>query len=91
MADAPIPATARTPVTTHYDAVLAARYTWMMGGLDGCISSARALLDSVGLTDEGTGKVLDLGAGAGYHARVLASRGFDVLAVDSKRHTGCAS
>ncbi len=38
-----------TPVTTHYDALLAARYTWMMGGLDGCLSSARALLDAVGL------------------------------------------
>jgi SAM-dependent methyltransferase len=55
----------------------------MMGGLDGCLSSAQALLDSVGLTDEGAGKVLDLGAGGGYHARVLASRGFDVLAVDT--------
>jgi SAM-dependent methyltransferase len=72
-----------TPVTTHYDAVLASRYTWMMGGLDGCLSSARALLDAVGLTDEGSGSVLDLGAGAGYHARVLASRGFSVTAVDT--------
>src|SRR5262245_34021257 len=49
MADAP----PTTPVTTHYDALLAARYTWMMGGLDGCLSSASALLDAVGLTDEG--------------------------------------
>lgn len=81
MADAPVPA--RTPVSTHYDSLLASRYTWMMGGLDGCLSSAAALLNAVGLTDEGSGKVLDLGAGAGYHARVLASRGFDVLAVDT--------
>src|ERR1041384_2532896 len=72
-----------TPVTTHYDALLAARYTWMMGGLDGCLSSASALLDAVGLTDEGSGAVLDLGAGAGYHARTLASRGFRVVAVDT--------
>jgi len=72
-----------TPVTTHYDALLAARYTWMMGGLDGCLSGAGALLDAVGLTDEGSGSVLDLGAGAGYHARVLASRGFAVTAVDT--------
>jgi len=72
-----------TPVTTHYDALLAARYTWMMGGLDGCLSSASALLDAVGLTDDGSGAVLDLGAGAGYHARVLASRGFTVTAVDT--------
>jgi SAM-dependent methyltransferase len=72
-----------TPVTTHYDALLASRYTWMMGGLDGCLSSASALLDAVGLTDEGSGSVLDLGAGAGYHARVLASRGFTVTAVDT--------
>jgi SAM-dependent methyltransferase len=72
-----------TPVSTHYAAILASRYTWMMGGLDGCLSSARALLDAVGLTDEGTGTVLDLGAGAGYHARTLASRGFSVVAVDT--------
>ena len=72
-----------TAITTHYDALLATRYTWMMGGLDGCLSSARALLDAVGLTDEGHGAVLDLGAGAGYHARVLASRGFNVTAVDT--------
>jgi SAM-dependent methyltransferase len=72
-----------TPVTSHYDALLASRYTWMMGGLDGCLSSARALLDAVGLTDEGSGAVLDLGAGAGYHARTLASRGFNVVAVDT--------
>src|SRR4029453_18569534 len=72
-----------TAVSTHYDALLASRYTWMMGGLDGCLSSASALLDAVGLTDEGSGSVLDLGAGAGYHARVLASRGFNVLAVDT--------
>ena len=78
MADAPV-----TPITTHYDALLAERYTWMMGGLDGCLSSASGLLDSVGLTDEGSGSVLDLGAGAGYHARVLASRGFSVTAVDT--------
>lgn len=74
---------ASNPVTTHYDAILASRYTWMMGGLDGCLSSARALLDAVGLTDEGSGIVLDLGAGAGYHARTLASRGFSVVAVDT--------
>jgi SAM-dependent methyltransferase len=80
MADAP---PANAPVTTHYDALLAARYTWMMGGLDGCLSSAGALLDAVGLTDEGSGPVLDLGAGAGYHARVLGSRGFTVTAVDT--------
>ena len=80
MADTP---PANAPVTTHYDALLAARYTWMMGGLDGCLSSAGALLDAVGLTDEGSGSVLDLGAGAGYHARVLASRGFTVSAVDT--------
>jgi SAM-dependent methyltransferase len=80
MADAPPTV---TPVTTHYDALLASRYTWMMGGLDGCLSSASALLDAVGLTDEGSGLVLDLGAGAGYHARVLASRGFTVTAVDT--------
>jgi SAM-dependent methyltransferase len=74
---------APSPVSTHYAAFLASRYTWMMGGLDGCVSSARALLDAVGLTEEGHGTVLDLGAGAGYHARILASRGFNVVAVDT--------
>ncbi len=36
-----------------------------------------------GSPDEGSGAVLDFGAGAGYHARVLASRGFTVTAVDT--------
>jgi SAM-dependent methyltransferase len=70
-------------VGTHYDSLLASRYTWMMGGLDACLSAARGLLDAVGLTEEGSGTVLDLGAGPGYHARVLASRGFNVVAVDT--------
>jgi SAM-dependent methyltransferase len=74
---------APTPATTHYDALLASRYTWMMGGPDACVANARALLDGVGLTEQGSGVALDLGAGAGYHSKLLASRGFNVVAVDT--------
>lgn len=71
------------PIEAHYDALLASRYTWMMGGPSACHSSARALLDAAGLEGHAGDVALDLGAGGGYHARSLAERGFEVVAVDS--------
>jgi cyclopropane fatty-acyl-phospholipid synthase-like methyltransferase len=70
-------------VAAHYDALLAERYTWMMGGAAACQSNARALLDATGVTANERDIALDLGAGGGYHARALAERGFEVIAVDS--------
>src|SRR5262249_14039838 len=36
-------------VDSHYRSLLASRYTWMMGGLDRCLASARELLDNTGV------------------------------------------
>lgn len=71
------------PVEAHYDALLAERYTWMMGGPSVCQSNARALLDAAAVTANPGDLALDLGAGGGYHARALAERGFEVIAVDT--------
>jgi 2-polyprenyl-3-methyl-5-hydroxy-6-metoxy-1,4-benzoquinol methylase len=54
----------------------------MMGGAERCLSSARELLDFAPLPTSG-GMALDLGCGAGFHARALAERGMSVVAVDS--------
>lgn len=71
------------PVEAHYDALLAERYTWMMGGASVCHGNARALLDAAGAVANAGDIALDLGAGGGYHARALAERGFEVIAVDT--------
>lgn len=70
-------------VAAHYDNLLAERYTWMMGGAAACYSNAKALFDAAGVAANPGDVALDLGAGGGYHARALAERGFEVLAVDA--------
>ncbi len=70
-------------VEAHYERLLGERYTWMMGGPTLCHNSAKALLDAAGLVAGDGSAVLDLGAGGGYHARSLAERGFNVIAVDT--------
>ena len=54
----------------------------MMGGADRCLVSARELLDFAQVPN-GAGACLDLGCGAGFHARALAERRMQVVAVDS--------
>jgi cyclopropane fatty-acyl-phospholipid synthase-like methyltransferase len=78
MADSPSRA-----VEAHYDELLGERYTWMMGGSAACQANARALFDAAGIVAQAGDIALDLGAGAGFHARTLAERGFEVIAVDS--------
>jgi SAM-dependent methyltransferase len=74
---------ANAAIERHYENLLGARYTWMMGGSERCQQEARALLDALGLADGVSGeRVLDLGSGPGYHARALAERGARVVAVD---------
>ena len=73
-------------VGEHYQSLLAARYTWMMGGLERCLGAARELLESVGALSPGGGVVLDLGCGPGYHAKALAESGKRVIAVDNSEH-----
>jgi methylase of polypeptide subunit release factors len=70
-------------VEAHYDELLGERYTWMMGGAAACQANARALLDAAGVVAQPGDIALDLGAGAGFHARTLAERGFEVIAVDT--------
>ena len=71
-----------TQVDSHYRSLLASRYTWMMGGLERCLTAARELLDGAGVMGT-SGAVLDLGCGPGYHAKTLAQSGARVIAVDS--------
>jgi 2-polyprenyl-3-methyl-5-hydroxy-6-metoxy-1,4-benzoquinol methylase len=73
----------RRAVEAHYDELLGERYTWMMGGAAACHASARALFDAAGIVAQPGDIALDLGAGAGFHARALAERGFEVIAVDT--------
>ena len=70
-------------VEEHYRSLLAARYTWMLGGLERCLNAARELLDRVGVLSAGDGVVLDLGCGPGFHAKALAESGKRVVAVDN--------
>jgi len=70
-------------VEEHYRSLLAVRYTWMMGGLESCLASARELLESAGALEAGGGTALDLGCGPGFHARALAASGMRVIAVDN--------
>jgi protein-L-isoaspartate O-methyltransferase len=80
--------TTPTGSAQHYEALLAEHYTWMMGGIEACLAKARGLLDATGLAALPRGaKVLDLGCGPGYHARVLAEAGLEVIAVDDS--PGC--
>jgi 2-polyprenyl-3-methyl-5-hydroxy-6-metoxy-1,4-benzoquinol methylase len=72
-----------TTIENHYESLLASRYTWMMGGAEQCAANARALLDAARLSgSESKAVALDLGSGPGYHAKALAQRGFQVIAVD---------
>ena len=70
-------------VEEHYRSLLAARYTWMMGGLERCLNAARELLNSAGVLSSGPGVTLDLGCGPGFHAKALAESGKRVIAVDN--------
>jgi SAM-dependent methyltransferase len=70
-------------IEQHYEQLLAARYTWMMGGIERCLADARGLIDAAGIScDPSCPAILDLGCGPGYHARALAERGCRVIAVD---------
>src|SRR5688572_2370984 len=70
-------------VESHYETLLAARYTWMMGGPERCLQNARELMDFARVAAPASGKALDLGCGGGYHATALTERGLEVIAVDN--------
>lgn len=75
-----------TRVEKHYQQLLAANYTWMLGGdIEQAAQRQRALLESVlgGRATE-PGPAVDLGCGSGAQTLALADLGYDpVFAVDT--------
>ena len=75
-------------VTLHYESLLAANYTWMLGvPFDAKVAEQRDLLVRVlGSQVDKTGPAVDLGSGPGYQAVALADLGFTpALALDTSR------
>lgn len=77
-----------TMATEHYDRLLAAHYTWMLGGDIAAVAKDQArLLSELGVSPGAADAlVVDLGCGPGTQSLALAELGFSpVLAVDSSR------
>ena len=68
---------------SHYEALLARVYTWMLGDLDAARARAQAELSRLGIGPVQGLRALDLGAGIGLHASALADLGYQVTALDS--------
>jgi SAM-dependent methyltransferase len=71
----------------HYDELLAARYSWMVGvPFEEKAAEQKALLEELGLKEGRRGAAIDLGAGPGYQSAALADLGYaPVIAVDTSR------
>ncbi len=69
-------------VEEHYDRVLSGVYSWMLGGFDAAIQRNVEFLNKHGLTPEGSGLAIDLGAGCGFQSIPLAKAGYSVTAID---------
>jgi SAM-dependent methyltransferase len=67
-------------VRDHYEGLLAARYTWMLGDLEARARAEVERLRAVGVG--GPGEAVDLGCGSGLHSIALARLGLRVRAVD---------
>ncbi|MDQ8706175.1 class I SAM-dependent methyltransferase [Streptomyces sp. LHD-70] len=77
-----------TTASAHYDRLLAAHYTWMLGGDIATLAAQQArLLDELGVRPGRAGtEAVDLGCGPGPQSLALAELGFSpVLAVDTSR------
>lgn len=77
-----------TAATDHYDRLLAAHYTWMLGGDIAAAARTQAgLLRDLGVLPESAGALaIDLGCGPGTQALALAELGYSpVVAVDTSR------
>lgn len=74
-------------VTEHYDRLLAAHYTWMLGGDVVAVARGQAcLLRELGVSPGAGALAVDLGCGPGPQSLALAELGFSpVLAVDTSR------
>lgn len=69
-------------VISHYENILADRYTWLFGGLDANIAENKEFFLQNNLTPQGSGVAVDLGAGSGFQSIPLAQLGFSVTAID---------
>ena len=71
----------------HYDELLAAHYSWMVGvPFEEKAAEQKALLIELGLAAGHHGTAIDLGAGPGYQSAALADLGFSpVIAVDTSK------
>lgn len=71
----------------HYDALLAAHYSWMVGvPFEEKVAEQKALLLELGLAAGRHGAAIDLGAGPGYQSAALADLGFSpVIAIDTSK------
>ncbi|WP_027183920.1 class I SAM-dependent methyltransferase [Desulfovibrio inopinatus] len=70
-------------VSEHYKSVLAAHYSWMMGGLEMGIRHNEAFFRQHGLTGPVGSRAVDLGCGSGFQALALACLGYNVIGVDT--------
>ncbi len=69
-------------VSEHYKSVLAAHYSWMMGGLEMGVRRNEAFFRQHGLTGRVGSLALDLGCGSGFQALALACLGYNVIGID---------
>lgn len=78
-----------TSAAVHYDRLLAAQYTWMLGGdIDALVAEQEALLRRLGVQPgPAGGAAVDLGCGPGQQSLALARIGFaSVVAVDASKY-----
>ena len=69
-------------VRRHYNQLLGAVYSWIIGDLQSAIDRNSRLFDRLGLSPRANGHALDLGAGPGVQSIPLADRGYRVTAID---------
>ena len=71
----------------HYDELLAAHYSWMVGvPFEEKAAEQKALLIELGLQAGRYGTAIDLGAGPGYQSAALADLGYaPVIAIDTSK------
>jgi len=74
-------------VLRHYDELLAAHYSWMVGvPFEEKVADQKALLEELGLTAGEHGGAIDLGEGPGYQSAALADLGYaPVIAIDTSK------
>ncbi len=69
-------------VQTHYEAFLAAHYSWISGSMEEQVRKNRDFFSSHGITPDHNPGAIDLGAGCGFQSIPLAGLGYSVTAVD---------